>query len=1065
MAVLVVLLAAMLFVGAASAAGVTPVIPANETGSAPQVYNGELVNVSITYIDGTTDPKVPSVANDTLKLGNQEGINLTYVDVASKTIYAEFKPTANGEQQITLGTAKAGTKTTATLDVTNAYVNVVAVPTKAELQFNPAIESYVGGMSAPYTITPTGDLIDGCNYVVEVNGKYSVLASTGSIIIPNVDAQNPIVTFNVVGLTRAAVASDLETDPSAVAVTLGSASIQVTPAPVAAKELGTYFVYEKPVIEGVTTLYKLSGDATPTVLDTIEADANGVFDLNKGAVGGNYGVWYTSATPGDYVSIWYPEITLKAELATPGDLVGTVYQATTAGDSINGKTINKDTPITFLIESSKLGPAYTDGFEPTVKIVFTTPANGKTTNFGGYGFDAIPVNGAEVKAAATITGDDTNTSQYATAGSSTIAGTWTAQAEFIPFNATNHNGGNAFAGFKNYADKSNSISFTVQSTTLTITTDKDSVIRSNPFTVTIQGNSQTPYAVYLDKVSATDVNPYPQAAQIGFLSDSRFGPLGNGYAVYDGYIYVVDEQGNKLTDAIGGMFNTDASGQRTIQFNTGADTTDKTYTVKVSGINEEKGTFDTTKYDTVKVKVEKGAVTISASGDGSYYIGEEIILSGTNTDSDYIFLFITGPNLLSDGVQLKSITVANAYAKANTAPETVNTDNTWEYKWDTTGCNLDSGAYTIYATSVLTNGKASSPALTNSEYGVELTESNCEDYGFNSEDISGNYKYVAVKLSDSQYATVSVNLKKPFLSAVPSGTVVAKGDTMYIRGTAEGNPNELKMYLFGPNFYMIESITPEDDGTYEKKLDVGADWASNQYYVVIEHPMENGKIDVHQGKNGDVTTLYVNNVNTAGSQSSFIVDGPGKLQSSNAANALTTMIDSANIDDIYTKLTFMVDEPRIIITNPGDQGVGTKFTISGTTNLAVDDQILVDVSSSSFNAVDKTQASETSGISMTTKVVAGDGVENTWSVEVDTTNWKLDEYTIKASGIEVDVTTTTNFNLVEKVVTPTATATGATPTTTATATATTAPTQTPGFGAFVALAGLGAVALLVLRRN
>ncbi|HJK09018.1 MAG TPA: PGF-CTERM sorting domain-containing protein, partial [Methanocorpusculum sp.] len=102
----------------------------------------------------------------------------------------------------------------------------------------------------------------------------------------------------------------------------------------------------------------------------------------------------------------------------------------------------------------------------------------------------------------------------------------------------------------------------------------------------------------------------------------------------------------------------------------------------------------------------------------------------------------------------------------------------------------------------------------------------------------------------------------------------------------------------------------------------------------------------------------------------------------------------------------------------------------------------------------------------TTKVVAGEGADNAWSVEVDTTNWKLDEYTIKATGIEVDVTATTNFNLVEQVATPTATATGATPTTTATATATaTATPATPGFGAFVALAGLGAVALLVLRRN
>jgi PGF-CTERM protein len=105
-------------------------------------------------------------------------------------------------------------------------------------------------------------------------------------------------------------------------------------------------------------------------------------------------------------------------------------------------------------------------------------------------------------------------------------------------------------------------------------------------------------------------------------------------------------------------------------------------------------------------------------------------------------------------------------------------------------------------------------------------------------------------------------------------------------------------------------------------------------------------------------------------------------------------------------------------------------------------------------------------VSQTAKVAAGEGADNVWSVEVDTTNWKLDEYTIKVSGIEVDVTSTTNFNLVEKPVTttPTTTATTTVPTG-ATTTATTAPTQTPGFGAFIALAGLGAVALLVLRRN
>ena len=39
------------------------------------------------------------------------------------------------------------------------------------------------------------------------------------------------------------------------------------------------------------------------------------------------------------------------------------------------------------------------------------------------------------------------------------------------------------------------------------------------------------------------------------------------------------------------------------------------------------------KTDQVDVKVEKGAVTIVAAGDQSYYLGEEVKFSGTNTES------------------------------------------------------------------------------------------------------------------------------------------------------------------------------------------------------------------------------------------------------------------------------------------------------------------------------------------------------------------------------------------------------------------------------------------------
>ena len=880
---------------------------------------------------------------------------------------------------------------------------------------------------------------------------------------------------------------------------------------------GVAFVYEKITIEGATISdpLVLYGDDTKTnVVNSISAStmADGstkYYNLLADVVGSKYGRYYYDTTNNYYVDIWYPELVVKAELAA------------SAGDSIIGKTVTKSTDVKFIIQAPKVGPAsdaatvsdlagisqlnsnmnslktynttyygltYNDdanatkldgakadisatigavnatlnvlyptsapsaaalksaadnitslkasklttvtasqfknnlsqfynaaidvnakpveAFIPGAKLVFTTPAGGKTTTFNTVSFATILFNGqVEVSKQAVANVD---------------AGTWTVQAEFI-----------APKSFSDYAEKSNTGSFTVQSSTLTITAGKDSVVRSNPFTVTISGEPQIVYTVQIEDPSTSDWNPTLTAGQIGYQAGTN--------------ISITDKSGKH---DIGGQFKTDASGKRTVQFETTAETEDKTYTIRVDGSTAGD-------YDKVKIKVEKGAVTIAASGDGSYYLGDEIKLTGTNTDSDEIWLFVTGPNLAyTDGVVLKQLpTQTAAYLAVSSDKVSVKTDNTWEYKWDTSKIGLDTGAYTIYATSVLTNGKSSSPMMS------------------------------AVKLSDSEYATVSVNLKQPFLSAVPSGTTVAKGDKIYIKGTAEGDPSYLQLYIFGPNKYSTETITVEDDGTYNKKLEIDSNWASNQYFVVIEHPMYNNVIDVDEkyyDKNGDevpsktstgykYTTLEIQNFgnsSTVGLQSSFVVEGTNKLQGSNAANALTQMIDSANIDDIYTKLTFTVAEPWIKIMNPGDQAMGSKFTITGTTNLAADDQILVEVVSSSFNAVDKTSTSVTSGVSQTTKVVAGDGGDNTWSIEVDTTNWKLDEYTIKAQGIEVDVTTTTNFNLVEKVVTPTPTATGATPTTTATATATATETpKTPGFGAFIALAGLGAVALLVLRRN
>ncbi len=1071
MAVLVVLLAAMLFIGAASATAPTFTI-----GTVPSLTQGESANIPVDISAAGDEP----VTHLNISVNDIVVGSYAYPSAAVPTETTVEVPTTfttSEAQTISVQFFNAGTPVGAAVTQ-----SVVVLPTTPKVNVNvsvPGPELVSGAFILTDGTTPLAEetvftlTADGTTITVPAGGALTILDATASGLYQNltkgynftVKTSTPAAGITLTGddsviagdsytLTIAAAGSyvgesatvDFGDRTSPASITLeetpqeqthtytaaGKYTINVTvngksfhkdvtvitgPTSVDVNDHNATFVYQTVrVLDGttpVTKLYFYSSDSTPTLIATMDATdaATGTFNLLEASVNGHYGAWYSEAdsSSGKYITIWYPDIALKAELTTGAN-------GATSGDSVDGKTFNKNTEVSFLIEAPNVGPADIS----TVKIVFTTPASGKTTQFGTYEVagsikyaDFTSINLKTVQTIALDTG--------VIAGTDATAGVWTAQAEFT-----------SPKGFADNAKKTNTISFTLQSTTLTITAAKDSVVRSNPFTVTIQGDSKTQYAVYLEGANKGDVNPKLQDAQSGFK-----------------YSFTKAVTENNLTvDALeGAVFETDASGKRTIQYNTAADTEDKTYTIKVSGIKEgssaDKVIVDSSDYDKVKVKVEKGGVTITASGDGAYYIGDEIKLTGTNTDSTLVYLFITGQNLDTDGLILKALPTQTPAREATTSNSvSVKTDNTWEYKWDTAGIALDTGAYTIYATSRLTNGKSSSEEKNSA--GV-----------------------VAVKLSDSEYATISVNLKQPFLSAVPSGTIVAKGDKIYIRGTAEGEPATLQLYIFGPNFFEDHSITVEDDGSYEKKLEISSSMSSNQYFVVVQHPMYNGAFDAKLNKdNPNNKFFYINNETTGGSQQgSFVVWGQNKLQGSQAADALTKMIDDANIDDIYTKLTFTVAEPWIKINNPGDQATGSKFTITGTTNLAVDDQILVEVMSSSFSAVDKTATSTTSGVSQTTKVVKGE-TDNTWSVEVDTTNWKLDEYTIKVNGIEVDVSTTTNFNLVEKLPdTPKPTSTGATTVpTTATATATATP-ATPGFGAFVALAGLGAVALLVLRRN
>ncbi|WP_048152302.1 MEMAR_RS02690 family S-layer glycoprotein [Methanolacinia paynteri] len=602
--------------------------------------------------------------------------------------------------------------------------------------------------------------------------------------------------------------------------------------------------------------------------------------------------------------------------------------------------------------------------------------------------------------------------------------------------------------------------------TVSITADKETVVRNNDFSVTIDGKPSTKYYVWIsgtnsynygngsgDTVTA-DIPPQFQTGQddVTFLNNNISAEINTGLNyTYKSNTKMYSDVANNRSD-VGSTATVDnpyaveaktgKDGTITIGITTAPNTKAATYTVRVESET------DTQLYETVKVTVEKGSVTITASGDGSYYLGEQITFSGTDTDSDYVYLFITGPNLADNGANLATPSVAVVNENASSfVSKAVNVDNTWEYKLETSTIGLDAGTYTVYAV---------------------------------------NGPYDKDHLSGTKYDTVSIVVKKPFVTATVSASTVAKGDKLYIRGTAEGNPTQgVAIWILGKNYWNGEATnsdamvteTVNDDGSFEYEFGSGdtKNLASGQYFVVVQHPMYNDEFNVFtSGTNptyvveAPVASAYSATTNT-GYNSEFVIwGGDNKLQGSDAAEALIEMIDSADIDDTYTKLTFLIEEPWIRINTVGDHYVGDSFTISGTTNLAVDDDLIVEVTSSSFTATQKSQSGEFSGQSETVKVVAG-STYNEWSMDVDASSFKADEYIVNVESIETTATATTTFNILTpgpSTPTPSATATSGPVTTTATATQAT-PTETaaPGFGALVALIGLGAVAALVLRKE
>lgn len=170
--------------------------------------------------------------------------------------------------------------------------------------------------------------------------------------------------------------------------------------------------------------------------------------------------------------------------------------------------------------------------------------------------------------------------------------------------------------------------------------------------------------------------------------------------------------------------------------------------------------------------------------------------------------------------------------------------------------------------------------------------------------------------------------------------------------------------------------------------------------------MMNGQFDIVY----DASSGTVKNVQTG--KSIYQFTGSGSLQSTDSITALMSAIGSQNIDDTFAMVTFFVSTPTVAVNSIGDIPQGENFNLNGTTSLAAGDNLMVDITSSSFSPTSKSTSYGFSGAGGMVTVMPGSPGQNTWSFTVDTSTFTPDEYLIMVSAVTQSATASGKFTVV-----------------------------------------------------
>ena len=743
------------------------------------------------------------------------------------------------------------------------------------------------------------------------------------------------------------------------------------------------------------------------------------FYVNPGQFRGATGTWYLWNNSVQGVAVQVVSPTLSLRIRDQG-----------TNTDVSGMSVAPGTLVNFRIETNMVPITRRPGYDPAIdgyiSLLLTTPSGATLTALAGPDGTPLSLQNLDVNAlpwywVPVDTPSGWDTGAVGTAGNRLYpSGTYTARMDFN-VNRMEDN----LRGVPGVFLPS-PVQITLASERVAITTGTPMVTRGNPFAVTITGIPGASYYLWVRNTGGMSGSPGSQPPMITpNQAGVEMDPEGGPYTI--GSYAISTRQGATIRTDVPpapangtryyALVTLPSTGVRTVQWQTSVSTDDRQYMIQT-----EHRARDRVLSDDVAVRVVRGSVSVITGPPRFTYLGEQLVLSGTNTESDTVYLFMTGPNLPSGGGSLTNPRSPVIDGQPQTFTQAgVNPDNTWEYKWQTGGLGVDAGSYTVYA--------VASPNSRNNLVNIPFT-------------------------------TTAISFARPFVTTGTPRAVVARGDPVEIYGTATGRPSPgVAIWVFGPNRFIYSTVDVNFDNTYSWKLQEAETslLAPGQYFGVVQHP---GYTDTFGVYPDGSRQLVLSRYPVPGSVL-FRVGGQGALMSTQAADALIRALASPFIDDTYTTVQFLLVNPQVTIQPIGPRVVGESFVVAGTTNLAPGNRLLVEVTSQQFGPTPKDMPGAFSGASGTVTVQAGPEGLNAWSFPLDTAAFVPDTYVVQVTGVTLQgASGTSAFTL--SAVTPTPTPTPPTTVPTLPPTTEPMPMPTPTPASLPGILVMGAIGVIVV---